>query len=80
MAQRMFLLTIDLDPAHPCVNLRIGLGRLVQACTAVSAYWQVWAERRRSRRALTELDDRLMRDIGISRSDAEWEASKRFWR
>ncbi len=39
----------------------------------------VWRERSRQRSALKYLDDRLLRDIGISRADAEWEVSKRFW-
>lgn len=37
-------------------------------------------ERARQRQALMALDDRLLRDIGVSRADAEREASKPFWR
>jgi uncharacterized protein YjiS (DUF1127 family) len=37
-------------------------------------------ERRRQRRALMMLDDRLLKDVGISRLDAEREATKPFWR
>jgi uncharacterized protein YjiS (DUF1127 family) len=37
-------------------------------------------ERARQRQALMALDDRLLRDIGVSRADAECEASKPFWR
>jgi uncharacterized protein YjiS (DUF1127 family) len=36
--------------------------------------------RRRQRRALAELDDRLLRDIGVTRYDVAREASKPFWR
>jgi uncharacterized protein YjiS (DUF1127 family) len=39
-----------------------------------------WAERARERRFLAELDDRALHDIGLSRSDAEREAAKPFWR
>lgn len=39
-----------------------------------------WAERRRQRRALRDLDDRLLHDIGISRAAARDEAAKPFWR
>jgi uncharacterized protein YjiS (DUF1127 family) len=39
-----------------------------------------WHERSRQRRALMALDDRLLKDIGISRADAERETSKPFWR
>jgi uncharacterized protein YjiS (DUF1127 family) len=39
-----------------------------------------WSERSRQRRHLAELDDRLLRDIGISRVEVEAEASRPFWR
>nr|WP_255636008.1 DUF1127 domain-containing protein [Azospirillum sp. 412522] len=37
-------------------------------------------ERRKQRHALMGLDDYLLKDIGISRSEAEQEVSKPFWR
>jgi len=37
------------------------------------------AEVSRSRRQLAELDDRLLRDIGIDRARARFEAEKGFW-
>jgi uncharacterized protein YjiS (DUF1127 family) len=36
-------------------------------------------ELHRSRRQLAELDDRLLRDIGVDRARARYEASKGFW-
>ncbi|MFQ5936329.1 MAG: DUF1127 domain-containing protein [Acidiferrobacterales bacterium] len=39
-----------------------------------------WHERARQRQALLALDDRLLKDIGISRADAEIEGNKPFWR
>jgi uncharacterized protein YjiS (DUF1127 family) len=39
-----------------------------------------WAERRRQRRALLELSDALLKDIGLARSEAAREAHKPFWR
>ncbi len=36
-------------------------------------------ERQRQRRALRQLDDRLLDDIGITREAAEREAAKPFW-
>lgn len=39
-----------------------------------------WLERARQRRHLGELDDRLLRDIGLSRADVEHEISQPFWR
>jgi uncharacterized protein YjiS (DUF1127 family) len=40
----------------------------------------MWHERTRQRRALAAFDDRLLRDIGITRSQAERECNKPFWR
>ncbi len=39
-----------------------------------------WAERRRQRRALGNLDQHLLDDIGISRAAAAQEIAKPFWR
>ena len=38
-----------------------------------------WHERARQRRALAELSDSLLKDIGVSRADALREAGKSFW-
>ncbi|THF62172.1 DUF1127 domain-containing protein [Pseudothauera rhizosphaerae] len=37
-------------------------------------------QRRQGRRELLELDERLLRDVGISREQARREAAKPFWR
>ena len=39
-----------------------------------------WHERARQRRQLCELDDRLLRDIGVSRAEVEHEMALPFWR
>jgi uncharacterized protein YjiS (DUF1127 family) len=39
-----------------------------------------WQQRARTRRQLMALDDRLLRDMGISRYDALREGGKPFWR
>lgn len=36
--------------------------------------------RSRGRSSLAELDDRLLRDIGVSRAEARRESNKPFWR
>jgi len=40
----------------------------------------LWQRRHKDRMHLLSLDDRLLRDIGISYADVENEASKPFWR
>jgi uncharacterized protein YjiS (DUF1127 family) len=39
----------------------------------------MWLERSRQRRALAELDERLLRDIGVTSAQARREAAKPFW-
>ena len=39
-----------------------------------------WAEVSHQRRALLALSDEMLKDIGISRSQADFEGSKPFWR
>jgi uncharacterized protein YjiS (DUF1127 family) len=39
-----------------------------------------WRRRSRDRRALAAMSDRSLRDIGITRYDATFEANKPFWR
>lgn len=39
-----------------------------------------WLDLARQRRALARLDDRLLKDIGVSRADVEQEVAKPFWR
>ena len=42
----------------------------------VGAAWR----RRRSRNLLSQLDDYMLRDIGVTRAEAQLEANKPFWR
>jgi uncharacterized protein YjiS (DUF1127 family) len=39
-----------------------------------------WRRRARGRAELAALDDRMLRDIGLSPADAEFLANKPFWR
>jgi uncharacterized protein YjiS (DUF1127 family) len=53
------------------------------AIELISHAWAALArmqQRRRERRQLAELDERLLRDIGVERADALREARKPFWR
>ncbi len=42
--------------------------------------YQIWLARSKQRRQLARLCDTMLKDIGISRSDADAEASKPFWK
>lgn len=53
--------------------MRRSVIRMVEAFLA-------WHDRARERRALLELSDHMLRDIGISRAAAQGEAAKAFWR
>lgn len=54
--------------------------RLVARAVAFFDLLVEWQSRENQRRHLMTLDDRLLRDIGISRADAEREFVKPFWR
>jgi uncharacterized protein YjiS (DUF1127 family) len=56
------------------------LGAAARALFGLLEILLVWQERARDRQRLAELDDHLLKDIGISRVDAWHEASKPFWR
>jgi uncharacterized protein YjiS (DUF1127 family) len=40
---------------------------------------RIWSSRISERQALAELDDRFLKDIGVSREEAVREAAKPFW-
>jgi len=39
----------------------------------------IWFDRVRQRRHVQALDDRMLKDIGLTRADVEGEARKHFW-
>jgi uncharacterized protein YjiS (DUF1127 family) len=74
MSTRLELNFIRLSvPAFRPLSRQISLRALPGWIRALVARW-------RQRRLLEELDDRSLRDIGISRSEALAEARKPFWR
>ena len=63
---------------HPySVAARFGVGAGLEA--VASAFYQ-WRDRVQQRKMLARLDDHLLSDIGLSRSDVEREIHKPFWR
>jgi uncharacterized protein YjiS (DUF1127 family) len=53
---------------------------IVAAVTPVVDLLATWRQRAVDRGQLQELDDQLLRDIGLSRGDVEIEIIKPFWR
>jgi len=41
--------------------------------------FSTWFERVRERRQLHTLDDHILKDIGLTRADVEYEVQKHFW-
>lgn len=79
---------ISLDTVQTLAPARGHAGEVSQNIVAASfARWggmllagvDTWIERHQYRRGLLELNDHLLKDIGISRADALQEGSKRFW-
>jgi uncharacterized protein YjiS (DUF1127 family) len=69
---------MSIQAHHPIsVAARFGIGAGLEA--VASAFYE-WRDRVRQRKMLARLDDRLLSDIGLSRSDVEREVQKPFWR
>ena len=48
--------------------------------TRIAEVVLTWLERARQRRHLAQFSDHMLKDIGLSRSEAEREIAKPFWR
>lgn len=60
---------------HSTVTARLG-----DMLSMVLATPRLWARRRHDRRALSQLDNHMLRDIGFDRTQADEMASRPFWR
>jgi uncharacterized protein YjiS (DUF1127 family) len=75
-----------MEPRAPSVpTLLLALAWLAvrrsgEAAGRVAEIGLTWLERSRQRRQLAELNDYMLRDIGLTRVDAWNEAEKPFWR
>ena len=54
--------------------------RLSDYLCEVSATLREWRRRRSGRLELARFDERMLRDIGLTRIDADYEINKPFWR
>jgi len=54
--------------------------RQPSAIAFLSDLFSTWLRRARERRDLQSLDDYMLKDIGVTRADVEFEAQKHFWR
>ncbi len=52
----------------------------MQVVVRLAGLVAVWERRARERRALGEMSEHMLKDLGISRVDAQREAEKAFWR
>jgi uncharacterized protein YjiS (DUF1127 family) len=78
----MSTLSMVREFARPA-SLSLTFGRAVALLAGVVAvgfdHVLTRAELAKSRRQLAQLDERLLRDIGLDRGTARFEASKSFW-
>jgi len=63
--------------ATPHSTLAARFGELLSQARAMP---RLWMSRRHDRRALRQLDDHMLRDIGFERAQVEAMASRPFWR
>ena len=66
-------------PATPAFSIGRAVALLAGAVTVAVETVMSRAELARSRRQLAQLDERLLRDIGLDRMSARQEASKGYW-
>jgi uncharacterized protein YjiS (DUF1127 family) len=77
---------LDVPPSHEAVAPATASTALLLrrvAGRALAAGFErllLWHELARQRRQLEMMDDRMLKDIGLTRADVESEAQKPFWR
>lgn len=74
--------TLNILPGHTSCSGNKKQGHMTSLTFGVSFLrntFQKWTMRRCSRVALANLDDHLLKDIGLSRYDALEETTKPFW-
>lgn len=74
------MVSIHWHPPRSRVSRRDAIGALSDAGSQVVATLREWRRRARDRAELGALDDRTLKDIGLTRADAEFLSNKPFWR
>jgi len=59
--------------------MQIAIERTRETATGLRALMRVWLERIHARRALARVDERTLREAGISPVLAQYEANRPFW-
>ena len=72
-------MTIALTRSHPYAGARTHRSASAAFGRAVTFLLEA-VERQRTRRDLASLDDRMLRDIGLSRYEVEMELRRPWWR
>ncbi len=72
--------TIDSPKVGIASVARLGLRRLGDPIGRALDRLLLWTERSGQRHRLAELNDHMLRDIGLSRANAMAEITKPFWR
>ena len=68
------------DRIPPETQRQASSRRLSAFLRRLRAALREWRRRRNGRLELARLDERMLRDIGLTRCDAEFEINKPFWR
>jgi uncharacterized protein YjiS (DUF1127 family) len=70
----------NLTVSHSSAASFAGANRLADLAGRVVELLATWHQRAADRQHLLALDEGMLRDIGLSRADVEFESSKPFWR
>ena len=65
--------------SHNAAGILPTFGRSNGTLASLLKTLSAWESRSRQRRKLTDMDDHLLADVGISRRQATIEAAKPFW-
>ena len=74
------MVSIHWHPSRSRARERDAIGALRDAGSHVAATVREWHRRARERAELAALDDRTLKDIGLTRADAAFISNKPFWR